>query len=56
MPTKECFMSNTLDNQLYDILEAVSANTGYTAPSRECFNSMTLDYQLFQLWSAWSYT
>lgn len=49
-------MSKTLDNQLFDILETISTNTGYTPPSRECFNSMTLDYQLFQIWSAWSYT
>lgn len=54
--TRECFMSKTLDNQLFDILETISTNTGYTPPSRECFNSMTLDYQLFQIWSAWSYT
>jgi hypothetical protein len=49
MPTRECFMSNTLDNQLYDIAEALSSNSGYNLPSRSCFNEMTSDYQLYNL-------
>jgi hypothetical protein len=51
--TRECFMSKTLDNQLFDITEVLSGNSGYPIPSRPCFNEMTIDYQLYNLWRAW---
>jgi hypothetical protein len=46
-------MSKTLDNQLFDIAEVLSGNSGYPIPSRPCFNEMTIDYQLYNLWRAW---
>jgi hypothetical protein len=46
-------MSKTLDNQLFDIAEVLSGNSGYPIPSRPCFNAMTIDYQLYNLWRAW---
>jgi hypothetical protein len=46
-------MSKTLDNQLFDIAEVLSGNSGYPIPSRPCFNEMTTDYQLYNLWRAW---
>lgn len=51
--TRECFMSKTLDNQLFDIAEVLSGSSGYPIPSRPCFNEMTIDYQLYNLWRAW---
>lgn len=51
--TRECFMSKTLDNQLFDIAEVLSDSSGYPIPSRPCFNEMTIDYQLYNLWRAW---
>ena len=51
--TRECFMSKTLDNQLFDIAEVLSGSSGYPIPSRPCFNEMTMDYQLYNLWRAW---
>lgn len=38
-----------MDNQIYVILEVLSANSGYPLPTRECFNAMTLDYQLYHI-------
>jgi hypothetical protein len=43
-----------MDNQLYGILEVLSANSGYPLPTRDCFNAMTLDYQLYHIREAWS--
>jgi hypothetical protein len=51
--TRECFINSSVENQLYGILEALSATSGYVIPTRECFNAMTLDYQLYHIWQAW---
>jgi hypothetical protein len=51
--TRECFINLSMDNQLYGILEALSATSGYVMPTRECFNAMTLDYQLYHIRQAW---
>jgi len=53
MPTKECFINASTDDQLYYIVEALSENSGYTPPSRECFLTLSPDYQWYHVWKAW---